>query len=167
MMGYQLNRVFNKLQSMFSRRYSALGLIGLVLMMPVSACGQGERKMGKGIVLNVEMISYIDRPVFDIVFNGTGLGVMDNYGATGTITGVDIPFGMQALKWKLDGPEGTPGNGDVVTMKNQIFIFPEKIPRGTRYLGLHLYPDNIVEMIFSESIPDISARGKKILATRR
>lgn len=167
-MKYDKNCIFkNKKSHSLAGRRNVLCLLGLVLLMPMMACGQGEKKVKKGIMLNVEMISYIDRPIFDIIFNGTDLGVMDNYGATGTITNVDIPFGVQTLKWKLDGPKGTPRNGEVVILKNRLVILPEKIPQGTRYLGLHLYPDDTAEIIFSESIPDISARGKKILAARR
>lgn len=147
-------------------RRNIISLIGLGLMMPLTACGQGGEKMQKAIILNVEMISYIDRGIFDIIFNGTGLGVMAEYGGTGVITSVRIPFGIQTLKWTLDGPKGTPRNGEVVTMKNQLVISPEQIPVGTRYLGLHLYPDDTAEITFSEYIPEITARGKKILAAR-
>lgn len=59
-------------------------------------------------VLDVEMFSYIDRAIGDIVFNGMDLGVMNKYGGTGLITGVCIPFGVQTLTWMLDGPKGTP-----------------------------------------------------------
>lgn len=59
-------------------------------------------------VLDVEMFSYIDRAIGDIVFNGMDLGVMNKYGGTGLITGACIPFGVQTLTWMLDGPKGTP-----------------------------------------------------------
>ncbi|MDO8032785.1 hypothetical protein O3297_05135 [Janthinobacterium sp. SUN128] len=148
-------------------RRSVLGFFGLFLLMPLMACGQGGKKMQKGIVLNVEMISYVDHVITNIIFNGEDLGVMNKFGATGTIAGVHIPFGIQTLHWELDGPKGTPRIGEVVTLKNQLVILPEQIPAGTRYLGLHLYPDDTAEIIFSESVPDVSARGKKIRAARR
>lgn len=156
----------NKLEPSRSGRRSIVSLIGLSLMMPLAACGQGRKKMHKETVLNVAMFSYMDRSVFGIIFNDTDLGVMNKYGGTGTITSVRIPFGIQSLKWTLDGPEGTPRNGEVVTMKNQLMISPEQVPQGTRYLGLHLYPDDTAEITFAESIPERTARGKKILAAR-
>ncbi|GAA5014270.1 hypothetical protein GCM10025794_02720 [Massilia kyonggiensis] len=120
--------------------------------------------MQKGIVLNVEMYSYLNRPVHDIIFNGTDLGVMNSFGGTGTITGVRIPFGTQALRLTLGGPKGMPGNGTRVEIKNKLTILPEQIPNGTRYIGLHLYPDYTAEITFSDTIPDRTARGEKIIS---
>ena len=157
----------NKFASFASRRRTAMRLIGLSLLVPLAACGQGERRPRKDTVLNVEMYSYLNRPIFDIVFNGTGLGVMNSYGGTGTVTGVRIPFGIQTLKWTLDGPKGTVRNGDVVEVKNKLVITPEQIAPRTRYLGLHLYPDDTAEVTFAESIPERTARGEKILAARK
>ncbi|QSX98460.1 hypothetical protein LSO07_13750 [Janthinobacterium sp. PLB04] len=147
-----------------SGRRLALGLMACGLILPLVACGQAVRKE---IWLNVEMVSYVDRPIFDIIFNGTDLGVMDKYGSTGTITEVRIPFGIQALKWTLDGPRDSPRNGEVVTIKNQLVISAEQIPLGTRYLGLHLYPDDTAEITFADALPERTARGEKILAARK
>ena len=150
-----------------SPRRVAMLFIGLGLMMPLTACGQGERRMKKETGLNVVMYSYVDRVITDIIFNGSDLGVANRYGGTGTITGVLIPFGIQTLAWNLDGPEGTPRNGEHVKVKNTILISPDQIPIGTRYLGLHLYPDDTAEVTFAEFIPERTARGKKILSARR
>ncbi|WP_152615375.1 hypothetical protein [Janthinobacterium lividum] len=146
-----------------SRRHS-LGLIGLGLMMPLAACRQSVRKE---IWLNVEVISYIDHVITNIFFNGTPLGVMNRYGATGTIAGVQIPFGVQTLHWELDGPKGTPRIGEVVTAKGPLVISPEQIPPRTRYLGIHLYPDDRVEFTFVEGPPEPTTRGQKIRADRK
>jgi hypothetical protein len=162
--GYGLG---NEKISPHATRRSVLGFFGLVLLMPLVACGQGKRKMKNEIVLNVVMNSYVDQIHTNIIFNNTDLGVTTKFGTTGTIVGVRIPFGTQTLRWELDGPKGTPRIGEVVTVRNQLVILPEKIPPGTRYLGLHLYPDDTAEITFSESIPDISARGKQLLAERR
>lgn len=145
-------------------RRTAVRLIGMGLMMPLGACSQGEAP--KGIGLSVVMYSYLDRPIHDIIFNGTDLGVANRYGGTGIITGVRVPFGTQTLKWTLGGPKGMLRNGELVTMKNKLVISPEQIPPGTRYLGLHLYPDDTAEITFAEFIPESTARGKKIRARR-
>ena len=139
-------------------------IVGLGMFMPFSACSQGAVEMQKEIILNVEMYSYLNRPVHDIIFNGTDLGVMNSFGGTGTITGVRIPFGTQALRWTLGGPKGMPGNGTHVEIKNKLIISPEQIPSGTRYIGLHLYPDYTAEVTFSDTIPDRTARGEKIIS---
>ncbi|MFS2022436.1 hypothetical protein ACL58G_05080 [Massilia sp. GER05] len=150
-----------------TRRRSILGLAGFGLLIPLSACGQGGKIMNNYIVLNVEMFSNLDRSIGDIMFNGEDLGVMNKYGATGLITGVRIPFGVQSLTWMLDGPPGTPRNGEHVKIKNELVILPEQIPPGTKYLGLHLYPDFTAEVTFSESLPERTSRGKKIKAEAR
>lgn len=157
------NAVIQKLAPMPPSRRRAIGLIGLGLMMPMAACRQAVRKE---IWLNVEVISYIDHVITNIFFNGTPLGVMNRYGATGTIAGVQIPFGVQTLHWELDGPKGTPRIGEVVIPKGPLVISPEQIPPGTRYLGIHLYPDDTVEFTFAEGIPELTARGQRILADR-
>jgi hypothetical protein len=147
-----------------TRRRIVVSLIGLGLVLPLVACGQSEAAKGTG--LNVVMYSYLDRPIYDIIFNGTDLGVANKYGGTGTVTGVRIPFGVQTLKWSLDGPKGASRNGEHVVVKNTLVISPEQIPAETRYLGLHLYPDYTAEIVFSTSIPDTTPRGDKILSAR-
>ena len=48
-------------------------------------------------------------------------------------------------------------------MKNNIVISPEQLPPGTRYIGLHLYPDYTAEVTFDELIPVRTARGERII----
>jgi len=136
-------------------------------MTSLAACARDDEKSRIDTVLDVEMFSNLDRPISDIMFNGTDLGVMNKYGGTGLITGVRIPFGLQTLTWTLGGPDGTPRNGEHVSIKNSMVITPEQIPQGARYLGLHLYPDDTAEVTFSASMPERTARGKAIKAARQ
>lgn len=92
---------------------------------------------------------------------------MNSYGATGTITSVRIPFGNQTLRWTLGGPEGQARNGEQVQIKNTLVILPGQITPETRYLGLHLYPDDTAEITLSPYIPSFTERGEKILAAAR
>ena len=151
-------------ESALPRRRNILALVGLGFLMPLSACGQGGKKMRDHTVLDVEMFSYVDRVIHDIIFNGTDLGVMNRYGGTGTITGVRIPYGIQTLTWVLGGPKGTPRNGEKMKIKNTLVITPEQIPPGAQALGLHLYPDDTAEVTFAESIPERTDRGRKIMS---
>lgn len=160
------NAVSEKAELASPLRRRTVQLFGVGLIMPLAACGYGPGGMEKtkGTVLNVEMYSYLDRPIFDIIFNGTDLGVMNSYGGTGTITGVRIPFDIQTLHWTLDGPKGFARNGEVVQMKNVLIISADEIPPLTRYIGLHLYPDETVEMSFAQFIPERTSRGERIIA---
>lgn len=150
----------------FNARRAFIEAFGLGMVVSLFACGQGAVEMQKEIVLNVEMYSYLNRPVHDIIFNGTDLGVMNSFGGTGTITGVRIPFGTQALRWTLGGPKGMAGNGTRIEVKNKLIISPEQIPQGTRYIGLHIYPDYTAEVMFSDTIPERTPRGEKIISER-
>ena len=150
-----------------SRRRRVVQLLALgSFFTPLIACRPRGETVQNYTILDVEMFSYIDRVIGDIMFNGTGLGVMNRYGGTGTITGVQIPFGIQTLTWMLDGPEGTPRNGEHMKIRNTLIITPQQIPKGTEAIGLHLYPDDTAEVTFAESIPHRTERGQKILSER-
>jgi hypothetical protein len=140
-----------------SRRH-VIRVIALGLAIPLVAC---DRTVRKYIVLDVVMYSNVDRVITDIIFNDTDLGVMNRFGSTGTIVGVGIPFGIQTLQWTLGGPKGTPRNGEVVTINKQLTISRQQIPEGTRYLGLHLYPDDTAEVTFDKFLPQRTQRGKE------
>lgn len=148
-------------------RRRALVLFGLAAMTSLAACARDDEKSHNATILDVEMFSNLDRPISDIMFNDTDLGVMNKYGGTGLITGVRIPFGVQTLTWMLGGPPGMPRNGEHVAIKNKLVISPDQIPQGTRYLGLHLYPDDTAEITLSASMPERTARGKAIKAARQ
>lgn len=133
-----------------------------LLMLPtLSACGKSG-----GTVLDVVLYSFIPRPIFDIFLSGHPLGVASPYGGTSIVTSVWLPYGAQKLTWRLDGPEGTEGNGDTVSLKNSIVIQPQQIPKDSIYMGIYLYPDNTAEVVFSKHIPGNSKRGESILKSR-
>lgn len=148
------------IEQLLYRRH-AIALLGSVSMTSLAGCRQKNGHTQAGIVLNVEMFSNMDHPVVNIIFNGTNLGVMSAYGGTGKITGVWVPFGPQTLKWTLDGPKSTSGNGTIVEIKNRLTITPAQIPQRTRYIGLHFYPGDIAEATFSDEIPDRTERREK------
>jgi hypothetical protein len=154
------------LVNLTDRRF-LIGLLGAALLFPLTACGKGKNIMQKEIELSVVLWSYVNRTITDITFNGTGLGLSGAYGGTGIITGVRIPFGVQSLSWQLDGPEGMARNGEKVLMKNKIAFNATDVPPGTRYLGIHVYPDETAEMVFSQAYPGVSVRGEKIRRERK
>lgn len=52
--------------------------------------------MKDDIVLSVVLYSYLDRPIFDVMLNGSGIGGANAYGGNGMITGIRVPFGKQS-----------------------------------------------------------------------
>ena len=147
-------------------RRLVVGLLGAGLLAPLGACGKGSKRMEKGIHLSVVLYSYLTRPIFDIFFNREDLGVAAPYGSTGIITGVHMPFGAQTLRWRLDGPKGTPNNGDTVHVKNALTLGQDQILADTRYIGLHIYPDFTAEIIVCDDMPEPTARGKLLVKNR-
>jgi hypothetical protein len=146
-----------------TRRKILCGLAGLSLLYPLVACGKGNVFMRKEITLNVVLYSYLNRPIFDVLLNDGDIGVANAYGGGGVMTGVTIPFGPQTLSWRLDGPKGTPRNGETVAVKNSLILTKDQTPPQAEYLGVHIYPDSTAELFLSQYIPEISPRGQKIL----
>jgi hypothetical protein len=127
---------------------------------------QGQRmdKDRREVVqFDVNLKSYLDRPIFDVYLNGQDIGVAGGHphgGAGGLMTGVSVPLGPQVVTWRLGGPEGMPGNGDTVKAVNQPVLQRPDAKLG--YLGVHIYPDNTVELIPEAFWPEASKRGEEI-----
>lgn len=123
----------------------------------------------KSMTIHAEAVlfSYLDRPIFDVIVGTTDLGVSGVYPNTGggTMSGARFSTGAQSVRWTLDGPSGTPGNGDVVQAKNRAAL--AQALHGGQYLSVHIYPDNTVELIYSKNYPQYSPRGLKFVESRR
>jgi hypothetical protein len=114
------------------------------------------------VVLSVVLYSYLDRPIFDVMLNGSDIGGANSYGTNGMITGIRVPFGKQTLTWRLDGPPGMARNGDTVSMKNAIELSEDQVPADAHYLAVNIYPDNTADFVLDRYIPDVTPRGKTI-----
>ncbi len=115
----------------------------------------------KTLSFDVVMLSYYERPIFDVQLNGIEIGAGANppqRGNGGLMTGVPIQLGAQKITWRLDGPKGMPGNGDTVTAAN-IPDFKDPGPDYS-YLGVHVYPDNTVELVPEKFWPERTAKGE-------
>lgn len=115
---------------------------------------------GKSVTLDVVLFSYFSRPIIDVYLNRTRLGLAGPYpySGNGTVTDVELKLGVQEVRWRLDGPKGTPGNGDRVKALNVVTL--DAVPSDARYLGVHIYPDNTVELVCSKYFPELSERGE-------
>ncbi|MQA36786.1 hypothetical protein [Rugamonas aquatica] len=119
------------------------------------------------IIAEAVLFSYLDRPIFDVVVGNTDVGVSGVYPSTGggTMSGARFSSGAQTVRWTLDGPRGTPRNGEVVHAQNHPELAPPSA--GEHYLAVHIYPDNTVELIYSKNYPQLSPRGLQFAASRR
>jgi hypothetical protein len=145
-----------------SLRRRALCGAGLSLLL-VPAC---EAKSMR-VHLNISLFSYLDRPIFDVDMNGTDFMAASErafYGANAVMVMQPIVLGPQSVSWKLDGPEGMPRNGELVKAKNMPVL--SELPKGVKWLALHIYDDDTVEIKLSKGTRDElqTERGKKLIA---
>ena len=155
-----------------ARRALLLASVGLLTLL--AACVQqtdsaqgGKMNDSKNNVayFDVVLFSYLDRPIFDVYLNGKDIGVAGPFGGGGGLmTGVAVPLGPQVISWRLDGvdKEGKPlkDNGGTVKAKNQpVLTHPD--PKKS-YLGVHIYPDNTVEVIPEPYWPEKTPKGLDI-----
>lgn len=114
------------------------------------------------VSLDVVLFSYLDRPIFDVYLNREDIGIAGPwpYSGRGTMTGVQVPLGLQKISWRLDGPKGTPRNGETVVARNLLSL--KDVPGNASFLGVHIYADDTVELIPSEHFPGLSTRGLEL-----
>lgn len=112
------------------------------------------------VTLDVVTFNYWNRPILDVFIDGKAGDSSTAYPDTGgkTITGVQLRLGPQQVSWRLDGKKGTPRNGETVVAKNA----PElrDVPSDAVFLGVHVYPDESVELIPSRHYPQPTAKGQ-------
>ncbi|MDR0775370.1 MAG: hypothetical protein LBE81_01855 [Azonexus sp.] len=160
-------------KNMVNDRFYWLPVAALLLAayLPLTACSQpagdapkGEKKMSvrqdQKVYLDVAGYDYLERPVFDILLNGIEIG-----SGGSLVVGVPIKLGPQVVTWRLGGPKGMPGNGDTVKAAN----IPElnSVDQQFRYLGVHIYPDNTVELIPDRFWPERTERGEAFIHARK
>lgn len=111
------------------------------------------------VTLNVVLFSYLSRPIFDVYLGSVDIGAAGKYPSSGRaiMAGVELAMGAHVVSWRLDG-RGYADSGTTVEAANQVAI--ENVPSDARYVGVHIYPDNAVELTYSRYIPHLSKRGE-------
>jgi hypothetical protein len=136
----------------------------IVACLPMLACSQPagssvkdgkkmDTQQGQVVYLDVAGHDYLERPIFDIRLNGIEIG---SGGAL--MTGVPIKLGPQVLSWR-DAETG-------VTTKARNRPELKSVDSQFRYLGVHIYPDNTVEIIPERFWPEKTGRGETIVRSR-
>lgn len=140
-----------------SKRRSLLLAAGGFLLL--NACEAKDMR----VVLDMVLFNYLDRPIFAVSVDGMGYEVSGAYPETGkaTTTGIEFTLGPKIVLWKLDGPKGKARNGETVQNKNPLELTRSQIVPGAKFLSVHIYADDTVELITSAHFPQVSARGEK------
>ena len=117
-----------------------------------SKSNQGKKMTAKNDVVyfDVSAISYIERPIFEVKLNGIEIGA----GGGGLMTGVAVPLGPQIITWR------DAGTGEKFKATNTPVL--KSINSEMRYLGVHIYPDNTVEVIPERFWPEKTEKGQEI-----
>lgn len=139
------------------RRYCCAALCIFFL----AACEKNRRTN-----IDISLFNYSNYEIFDVFMNGTDFGVAPAHGFNGSnavMLGQSIILGPQKITWRIAGPLGMPRNGETITAKNIPVI--NEIPKDKKWLALHIYGDDTVEITFSDGSPDElrTARGIKII----
>ena len=111
------------------------------------------------VVLDVVLFNYLDRPIFDVYIDGKVGETSEAYPATGggIFTGVSFALGQKTVTWRLDGPKGTLRNGETVANRKPLRL--DTVVQGAKFLGVHIYPDDTVELITSVGLHGATERG--------
>lgn len=118
------------------------------------------------VYLDVSLFNYTDRRVYEVRINGTNLmsaAPHGFYGENSVLMMQPFSLGPQRVSWRLDGPKGTPRNGELVIARNVPLL--SALPEKAKWLGLHIYPDDTVEIKVSEGQSrDLQTeRGRRII----
>ena len=84
-----------------------------------------------------------------VKLNGIEIG-----GGGGGMNTSAVKLGPQDIKWK------DAKTGEIHTAKNQVTLTKDDL-KGMKYLAVHLYPDDTVEITTSNAWPDSTEKGLK------
>lgn len=142
------------------RRMHMLGLAALLLTL------WGCKTRPETVSLDVVTFNYLDRFIFNVYIDGEAGDSSTAYPQTGgsTISGVKLKLGPKHVTWTLDGPEGTPRNGETVTANNALQL--TDVPSDHVFLAIHIYPDETVELLTSRHYPRATQKGIAMATAR-
>jgi hypothetical protein len=139
------------------RRKIVCSVVGIGMLQVLAACGKAG--LLASVAVDVVVFSYLDHAIFDVYLDGAMIGgsasLPDSpYGQFGTVAGVAISPESRVLTWRHAG------TGEMSTAKNPVKTNFDTIAFRPQSLGVHIYPDNTAEFIFTADVLEQSPRGK-------
>lgn len=124
-----------------------------ILLLPISLVlsTAGCAGIGPNATYYMGTVSFNYNPTYAsymVKLNGTEIG--GGYGRSVNTSAVKL--GPQVIKWK------DAKTGEVHQAKNQVTLTKNDL-KGMKYLAVHLYPDDTVEITTSNNWPDPTAKG--------
>lgn len=137
-----------------ARRWFGRAVFAIMLSLPLGACAEKEMN------LDVVVFNYWPQAIMDVTLNGHWIGSSSAFPATGggTVTGVPVKLGRQEVRWVLSGGEDTPRLDEVVLATVEL----KQVPKDAKYLAVHIYPNETVEVAVSRFFPDFSKKGEAL-----
>ncbi|MCH7335471.1 hypothetical protein [Acinetobacter sp. NIPH 2699] len=123
----------------------------LLIAVPVSLAGCVG--IGSNATYYMGATSFHYDPTYNsymVELNDAGIG--GGFGNSTTVAPIKV--GSQIVTWKDSK------TGKLHTAKNQLVIRKEQL-KGKKYLALHMYPDDTVEITTSDNLPDPTEKGVK------
>ncbi len=110
--------------------------------------------------IDVVLFNYHDQQIFDVTVGDVRVGSAGRFPYSGRRTKVGARFndGAQKVTWRL--PATNESEAKNVTARNTPALVGRS--RESRFVAVHVYPDDTVEVKFSEDFPVYSARGQAI-----
>lgn len=114
----------------------------------------------RSATLNVTVLNYTDSSVFDLQIGKSF--VQGHYrkksGGGSVVGGVKVPVGKAIMKWEYDTfPEDTRPRSYFM---REVEVVVPKPSKGDRFLGVHIYPGDIVEFSLTSGIPWKKKQGE-------
>lgn len=127
-------------------------------LVPLSAC---EAKPMTQITVDISVVDYFKRPIFDVFVNGRDFGGGAGVNGLNSIElGASVKLGHQKVTWRYAD------TGETITAKNIPALNTEDIPKGVKWLALHIYPDDTVEFTFSKGTPGEHTTERGLIAIK-
>ena len=113
------------------------------------------------VSLEVVLFSYLYRPIFEVLVNGTEIGGSSPYPTTGagSIIGLSFKPGPLKISWRFTD------TGETVHANNLPML--ENVEHKYKYMGVHVLPDDTVEITVNEHYPEEIARGVQMHDSRK
>lgn len=133
-------------------------IFGVILMALLSGLLSGC--MSRSAVLNVTVLNYTDTSIYDIQLGNSY--VQGHYwkksgGGTG-VGGVKVPIGTASVKWIYSTFAGDPRPESYFAREVEVQI--PKPSKSDRYLGVHIYPGDVVEFSLTNGMPHRKKQGE-------
>ena len=134
-------------------------IFGVILMALLSGLLSGC--MSRSATLNITVLNYTESNLFDVQIGDSyvqGYYRKKTGGGTG-VGGVKVPLGKTTVSWLYDTYPGDP-RARTEYFKRRVEVEVPKPSKGDRYLGVHIYPGDIVEFSLSNGMPWRKKQGE-------